>query len=83
MVKQISIGQHGTAGRKNKRHPVVNFGDHVAGIGRNDRERANPFADDLPVLPDTADGERFAVVQGDGKRLLRLLFFWLSARKSM
>ena len=59
------------------RHAVMDFGNESVGIGRDDRKGTHPFARRrlLPVLPDTGDSERRAVLHCDSVGLLRLLPF--------
>jgi len=54
-------------------HAVVDVGNEVVCVGRDDRERADPLARGgmLPVLPDAGDAERTAVFRGDRVGLLR------------
>src|SRR5215813_5310075 len=62
-------------GRQNERHPVVNLGHELVGVGGDDGERPNPFARSrlFPVLPNPGKPERRAVLHGDRVGLLRLL----------
>jgi hypothetical protein len=60
---------------QDQRHPVVNFGHKLIGVGGDDSERADPLARIRipPVLPQSANAERLAILHGDRVGLLRLL----------
>jgi len=50
-------------GREDERHAIMDFGYQFIGIGRDDRESANPLACAwvFPVLPQPAKAERATV----------------------
>ena len=63
------------AGRQDHRHPIMDFGHHLVGLGGDYRERPDPFTRCwlFPVLPQPSDAERRALLHRNGIRPRSLL----------
>jgi hypothetical protein len=63
------------AGRQDHRHPIMDFGHHLVGLGGDYRERPDPFTRCwlFPVLPQPSDAERRALLHRNGIRPPSLL----------